>query len=659
MIRRVLLALLLVLLPMGAPATADAQFNASIVELTPTLPSDGSTIRLQLQLDNPGTGDVRDIRVRFFISTTPLVGRSQIDAISAGKVLPTYRVLEDSVASGLDLASGASTTIPLTTTTRALGLSRARPGVYTFGVVVSASGGADVRVLTFLPWVPDANVGKALGVVPMITISAPPQRSVDGTFLNNSLAVSVSEGGRLRSQLDAMLLVRDATWLLDPVTLESVQALSNGARITDGDGVRATSNEEMAAATQWLTDLRVAAGRGHVYAIPAGDQDVRAALKFGHDALVRDAVSSAGERVGGVLGLENVATAVQIYGGSVTDSTWSLLKSSGATVAFVSDSAYLSTQQQYTPSTALPTSAFGDVLVVDQMTSDVLAGTRSEQLLRQQFAAQLLMTYLEQPSKQRIVTIAMPQTWSPELTARTTMIFTASWITQKSIANAGDVAAESREVLVTKATAQQKHQERSLGQALRTQRLLQRLTQDTNFISGLRDSVTGIMSRWFTASMIKDDFTTTTNMQLRSYADSVRVVTRGDIVFGGEQGVVPVTVANGLPVPIDLSLHASGLPSVRVDPQAQTQLHLNAGKRVSVEIPTRVTGSGTAYLQLWLETADGSMVGKAVILDIRSAAYARVASYLVAAAFVTLLLLIAVNTVRRIRVRRTGTGTSE
>ena len=159
--------------------------------------------------------------------------------------------------------------------------------------------------------------------------------------------------------------------------------------------------------------------------------------------------------------------------------------------------------------------------------------------------------------------------------------------------------------------------------------------------------------------LIDDTYTRTASTELAALTKSVRVVTRGDIVFGSEQGVVPVTIANGLPVPVDIVLHASGLPSVRVEPEPETPLHLNAGKRVSVEIPTRVTGSGIAYLQLWLESSGGTLIGDAVILDIRSAAYARVAGYLVAAAFVTLLLLIAVNTVRRVRVRRTGSGRAE
>ena len=134
----------------------------------------------------------------------------------------------------------------------------------------------------------------------------------------------------------------------------------------------------------------------------------------------------------------------------------------------------------------------------------------------------------------------------------------------------------------------------------------------------------------------------------------MQIVTQGDIVFGGETGVTPVTVANLLPVPVDVTLIASGIPSVRVTAREQTPLRLNAGKRVSVEVPTSVYGSGAAYLLLQLQTSDGTGVGLPTMLTVRSAAYARVASYLVAGAFVMLLLLIFVNTIRRVRVRKHG-----
>ena len=646
--------LALLMLQFATPAVAAPSLVATITDLTPALPSSGSTIDVNLQLENPGTDTISNLSVQFFISTSPLVGRSQIAAIRNGDLLPTYRVIEKLAASDLELTSGASTTIPLRTSTRELGLSTDRPGVYTFGVIVDANGIDAIRSLTFLPWLPRTGSAKPLGVVPVVSISAPPQRGIDGVFYSNSLAKSVAVGGRLRAQLDAMLLARDATWLLDPLTLEAVQALSVGARIREGGDIRAAGNDEMDAAMQWLTDLRALAARGQIYAMPAGDLDVRAATKFGRLALVRDAVEDAGARVDAVLGTRGARTAVQIYDGSVTNSTWSFLRGAGVETVFVSDTAYRPTQQRYTPSTAISIDALGSApaLVIDQTTSGTLATTQPEALQRQEFAAHLLMTYLEQPNKQRTVTVAMPQTWSPQLMLRTSDVLNAAWISQRTVPEALADGSEDRRVVVEKATARQQQQEAVLRRALGQQRLLLRLTTDPAFGKSVQDSIDSLASRWLTGSLTRDFYSGATMNELRRYTESVRVVTRGDIVFGSEQGVVPVTVANGLPVPITVTLGASGLPSVRVAPTASTELSINAGKRVSVELPTRVTGSGIAYLQLWLETNDGAMIGDAVILNIRSAAYARVASYLVGAAFIALVLLVAVNTVRRVRVRR-------
>ena len=104
---------------------------------------------------------------------------------------------------------------------------------------------------------------------------------------------------------------------------------SEGARISDDGDVRAASNDEMSAAAQWLADLRVVANRGQLYAMPAGDMDIRAALKFGHNVLVDDAISTAATRVATVLQLNAIGTAVQIYDGSVSDSTWRRLRELG------------------------------------------------------------------------------------------------------------------------------------------------------------------------------------------------------------------------------------------------------------------------------------------------------------------------------------------
>ena len=65
MIRRLALAIALIVLPTAVPATAAPMLKATIVELTPALPT--SDITVNLQLENPGTVDIANLRVQFFI----------------------------------------------------------------------------------------------------------------------------------------------------------------------------------------------------------------------------------------------------------------------------------------------------------------------------------------------------------------------------------------------------------------------------------------------------------------------------------------------------------------------------------------------------------------------------------------------------------------
>jgi len=655
--RHAALALLLLAVSAApAPAAAAPGFSAEIVSISPTLPKVGATVSLDVQVSNPSSVDITGLEARFLISTSPLTGRSQIPDVLAGRSLPTYRVIEQAAASGIDLASGASTTLTLRATPKQLGLSVGRPGAYVFGVQLegTASGrSVTERRTTFLPWLP-GKVHHRLGVVTVWTLTAPPSLGVDNVFVDDSLAQAVGPDGRLRQQLDAMRQVPQALWLVDPVLAESVQALANGARIAQADGaVRATTDAEMQAAVQWLADLRAAVATGTLGALPMGDLDIRAALKFGRISVARSALGQASARLAAIMQIPDVPLIVPLYGGAVTDSAWRFLHKAGATAAVVSDQGYPATQSQYTPTSALSIGAFGGlVIAADHTTSATpVLGGLSATATGQAFAAQLLMTYLERPNANRVITVAIAPTWTPDASSITADVLNASWVSHASIGQASTAGVESRKTEITVATQGQRLQDVDLGRAVDQQRMLAHLTSDETFTATVNDAVIGTLSRWWTARGIEDRYSAVTIAELTTMAASVRVVTRGDIVFGGEKGVVPVTVANGLPVAIDIGLRATGYPSVRVQPTAFTPLHLNAGKRVSVEVPTRVTGSGDAYLGLQLEANDKSAIDGPVILTVRSAAYARVAGYLVLGAFALLLLLIASNTVKRIRNR--------
>ncbi len=638
------------------PASAAGRFSALITSIDPALPTAGATVNLTVQLSNSTAEAVTGIHAHFILSTAPLRGRSQIPEVLAGRALPSYRTASDEVASGINLGSGASTSVTLQATTRDLGLSVSHPGVYVIGLLVAGLTGnghsVSQRPLTLLPWMP-TSTARGLGLTTVWTLSAPPSRGVDGVFFNDSLAASLGIGGRLRTQLDDMRQVPGAIWALDPLLIEDVQALANGARIGHGDAVRAATDVEMQAASQWLKDLQSAVATGTLAALPLADLDVRAALLLGQNAIVSSAVSTAAPRLGTALGETVTDTVVPIHSGTLSDKQWRYLDGLGATIGLVDDSAYPAGQQQYTPTTALPVATFrGHVLVVDSAASS--APIRPGTTPRQAFAAQLLMTYLEQPNSGRVITIAIPPEWLGSTDTQLAPVLNASWLRHVSLTAARDAGSEARGNVHVALTRMQAMRNVNLQHALARERVLLELTADPAFAATISDAVIGVLSRWWTARTAADAYAPDVTNQLTSLAGSVRVVTRGDIVFGGQKGDVPVTIANGLPVPVDIGVRAAGLPTVRVTPRPYTPIHLNAGKRVSVEIPTQVTGSGDAYLALQVVASDSRPIGAPVLLTVRSAAYARVASYVVAVAFAALLLLIGFNTVRRIRSRQLG-----
>ena len=639
-----------------SPAMAAPGFSAEIFALSPELPGVGASITMAVQLSNPSSVDITDLSAQFLISNAPLSGRSQIPEVLAGNTMPTYRLVEAGAATGIDLTSGATTTITLSATPKQLGLSANRPGAYVFGVqLVGTASGRSVseRRITFLPW-QSGKVRNTLGVVTVWTVTAPPSRGVDGVFFDDSLARAIATGGRLRLQLDAMRAVANAVWLIDPLLAESVQAIANGARITQSDdSVRASSDGERQAAALWLADLTEATSSGTVAALPVGDLDLRAAMKFGRTSVARNALTQAAARLAVVLQVPELPLIVPLYTGAVTDSAWKFLHRVGAIAAVVSDQGYPAEQSQYTPTSAVSVNAFsGLVVAADHITSaSPSASGRSAVINRQTFAAQLLMTYLERPNSKRVITVAISPTWTPDALVATTAVLNARWIAHASIGDAAAAGVEPRGSNITVATRRQRLQDLDIGHSVTQQRLLAHLTSDETFTATVNDAVIGGLSRWFTGRDGRDRYSPRSITELTMLASSVRVITRGEIVFGGERGVVPVTVANGLPVAIDILLRATGYPSVRVQPTPLTAIHINAGKRVSVEVPTRVSGSGDAYLGLHLEAKDKTSVDLPVLLTVRSAAYARVAGYLVLGAFVLLLLLIASNTVKRIRSR--------
>jgi hypothetical protein len=126
----------------------------------------------------------------------------------------------------------------------------------------------------------------------------------------------------------------------------------------------------------------------------------------------------------------------------------------------------------------------------------------------------------------------------------------------------------------------------------------------------------------------------------------------GSVIFPNEFAKVPITVRNDLSVPIQIGIITSGIPAVRVIPESVADMQIAPGRRKSIEIPTRLIGTDTAYLQLQIVDSNGKRIGAPIAIEVSSSAYAQAAAWVIGAAFGLLLLFAIRNTVKRIRSSR-------
>jgi hypothetical protein len=126
----------------------------------------------------------------------------------------------------------------------------------------------------------------------------------------------------------------------------------------------------------------------------------------------------------------------------------------------------------------------------------------------------------------------------------------------------------------------------------------------------------------------------------------------GTVVFPSETAKVPITIRNDLSVPIEIGIITSGLPAVRVLPQSVADMQIDPGRRKSIEIPTRLIGSDTAYLKLQIVDLNGKHIGDPILIQVSSSAYAQAAAWVIGAAFALLLLFAIRNTLKRLRATR-------
>ena len=108
--------------------------------------------------------------------------------------------------------------------------------------------------------------------------------------------------------------------------------------------------------------------------------------------------------------------------------------------------------------------------------------------------------------------------------------------------------------------------------------------------------------------------------------------------------------------PVGKCCHSSlrGNPPLRLSSEPLTGIRIEPGKFASVDITARVVGGDPLAVDVQLLSPDGEDYGSPARITVVSTAYARAASWVVAAAFLAIVVFVIVGVVRRINKARPG-----
>ena len=135
-------------------------------------------------------------------------------------------------------------------------------------------------------------------------------------------------------------------------------------------------------------------------------------------------------------------------------------------------------------------------------------------------------------------------------------------------------------------------------------------------------------------------------------------MSRAPVTLPGDQGVIPITIANDLDRPARVGVRLTGTPSVRFNAADIPAVTLATGQKTTLEVLAHVVGTGPVSVQISLLSPDGQPFGVPVDMQVKSAAYAHAAGWVVLALFAVLAILLVRNWISR-RSNRANSATEQ
>ncbi len=643
----------------AGPPVVDLQLS----ELEPVTLTLERTLRLGGQVQVLSGAEVRDASLRLEVATSPVIARSALDEVVAD---PGYTVpVTDAVQALGRLRPGEpigyrlrvpADTLPLQVT-----------GVYPIRLVVTGVvGGVSTEVAsltTLLPWYPAGDQVAKTRLLWLWPVIDGPHRDSEGQFTSDTLAGSMTPGGRLSTLVDAAA-GRPVTWVIDPAVLADASAMADGYQIRVGGVSRRGLRGDDA--RRWLQELSAASSRREVSVVPYGDVDVTSVLDADRAALVRGGARWGGALAASVLGRpvrRDLAWPVDGQADAVAVDR--MPRAAQRAVVLSGDAVPPVTTPAYTPSgRALVGTRQVDALLTDPTLDELVADPVDEQpiLARQRFLAQTLLITVELPAQPRLVVVAPPRRWAPDPAYANDLLDStvrAGWIRPVTLDRAlqWEVPDLEREP-VSETPPDDQLPDTYVDQASRgrvdTITFGAILTEPVPVIPAFQSAFySSVSTAWRVNLDGGQSLLDTASSRLLEQREKVRIVSRGGTITSNT-GSLPITVANDLDQAVVAGLDVQSTDGLRLQVSAPDRVRVPAGGRVSVNADVQASTSGNLTATAQLTTPRGAPYSAPVTVDVRVRAYGQVALIVFGGAAALLILAALVRVTRRIIASRAG-----
>ena len=695
-------AILLVILAGGlAPAppaqaspaerASSGRLSVTIDAMSPSYARPGATVTVSGTVTNGTRRTQAGLGVRLYTSASHFTTRDGLDAYMSRSVGSDLIPAGDPFFISRSVAPGAtaSWTASFRASTQGIGSF----GVYAVTAQLQDLSGSvisvDQALLPFWPGSRQAGLARPLAISwlwPLI--DQPHQKVCTATLTSNSLAGSLSRGGRLSALLDAAASHPGAhpAWVIDPALLSDVSTMTRPYLVGGQPTCTGASHQPAStAAANWLATLRQATAGRLTVLTPYANVDMAALV---HQGLTRDLATA--YRTG-----EAVASSV-LPGNFRQDIAWppggtadlSVLTNLAAhqhvsTVVLnsremppVADAGHVFQPDDAVTSLRVAGLPMNVLLSDNTLTGVLKAGNTSsgslpkstEFAVKQRFLAETAMMAAEAPESERTIVVAPPDDWSPSETLASDLLtetMTAPWLAPTpltSLSSAPDTqrAAPRHSPPDSQASPGELSRDylkqvRVLGDRIGVYKSM--LYQPAeSYTRSLDEALLATESAAWRGSGTPQGEALVGGLSYYITAANRKVtfISSAQVPMGGSSGLVPVSIQNGLHQAIRVRVVATvvntpGRTSQLTIGHYQNEVIIPPQSPSSpVRLPVSSAPQGSTQIQLVLTTANGTVLPFThTSLTVLSTRYGRAILFLIGAAIGVLVLTSAYRGIRR------------